>query len=245
MPESRLIIDWGTIHFYNTLMAIGAGAALLSMASVFRNLETKTHIYPRGWGLNFGVVGTLVFATGIHTTLTWPLSPSYAPDNIAFGEPCAVLGAICLAMGFYFWSQQEALVAHESPVVEVAKDFGAFRYVLYGAGLGLIGIGLGGIVYGLFTAPPEEPIAGDLNIWLPWSTRWMVGLLWIFTGVLALVTPRLLDELAETGAAGRYGWVRLGLALAGWSLVLIGGLVYFTHIGMVINTMPEGTGPGG
>jgi len=38
--------------------------------------------------------------------------------------------------------------------------FWHIKYLLYGLGLALIGIGIVGVTYQLFAAPPEEPITG-------------------------------------------------------------------------------------
>lgn len=237
--DAHLVIDWTVVHFYNTVMGLAAGAALASFARIAWSLVRETRIDPRGWAISLLVLGLVLFPTGLHMTLTWPLAPMGSADNIAFGEPSLVLGALCLVLGFYFWRQAAAISEAEPALVHVTRDLRHLRFVLIGIGLALLSIAAAGPVWHLYTAPPEEPIAGlEAVLGVPYMTTYVFSGLFAAIGVVAVLTPFVMDRLSVPGA--RITRVHLiGILVMGALGVLLlamSAAVYLTHIGMVLNT---------
>ncbi len=238
--EHELIIQWENLPTYNTIMSLAAGAVLLSLSKMMKNLRNNTKINPRGLALNLGVLGLILFTTGLHMTLTWPLAPDFPFDNIVFGEPSLALGSISLAMSFYFWSQHNPLEADDQPLVTISQTMRHFKYILYGIGLALIAIGFAGVTFQLFAAPPQEPITGLLADY-PMVEAVFISLLWALTGVAALLMPSVLDDFSQSRLKETTK-VKATLTLmkgTGWVFLLFGAINYFTHIGLVVNTMPK------
>ncbi len=243
--EEHLIIDWEKIHLYNSLMAVTAGAALLSIWWLFSRLTSEKKMSPKGVALNFGVLGLILFITGVHTTLTWPLSPTYPFDNSIFGEPCFVFGALLLAMAFYFWKEKDIMLKHSekednSLLNFIANDFNEFRFIIMGVGLAVVMMGAAGIQYKIFLAPPEEPIVGAISKSLPYYTSYLVGLLWISVGVAALGITSFFKSVVEHKKRN-YKWLKILMLVVGINFMSIGVITYFTHVGMIINTMDPAT----
>lgn len=237
--DAHLVIDWTLVRFYNTVMGLAAGAAIASLGRIAWALVRITRIDPRGWAINLLVLGFILFPTGLHMTLTWPLAPMGSADNIAFGEPTLVLGALCIGLGFYFWRQAAEITGAQSPLVHVATDLRHLRFLLIGVGLALIAIAAAGPTWHLYTAPPEEPIAGlEAVLGVPYLTTYAISGLWAAIGVIAVFTPFTIDRIArEDGQITRLDLIGIGaLTLLGIALMLMSAAVYFTHIGMVLNT---------
>ncbi|MFV0426424.1 MAG: DUF981 family protein [Beutenbergiaceae bacterium] len=97
-----LVIDWSRIKFYNTVMSLAAGSILAILGSTMLVLLRRERVHPRGWAIGLGISGAIAYSAGLHLTLTWPLAPQYAADNISFGEPTLVVGAIGLGLAFLF-----------------------------------------------------------------------------------------------------------------------------------------------
>ncbi len=243
--KEHLIVDWEKIHLYNSLMAVASGAALLSIWWVFSRLSSQEKIKPKGVALNFGVLGMILFLTGLHTTLTWPLSPTYPFDNSIFGESCFVFGALLLAMSFYFWKEKYSILEYEETenntlLQFIASDFNEMRFIIMGIGLALIMMGMAGIQYKIFLAPPEEPIVGAISQNLPYYTSYLVGFLWISVGVAALGTTAFFKSISEQKKKS-YKWLKILFLVIGINFMAIGVITYFTHVGMIINTMDPST----
>jgi putative membrane protein len=89
---------------YLTVMLLNMVAGLVLLAGfVVWGLDAPRQ---KHWAGGFGIVGFVALATGLHMTLTWPLSGRAQWANIAFGEPTVLLGAtflgaaVCLAAGW-------------------------------------------------------------------------------------------------------------------------------------------------
>lgn len=237
LQTDGLIIDWTSMPTYNTIMAVATGAALCSMAVIGKQLHKREHIQPEGWALNLGVLGILLFLTGLHMTLTWPLAAYFPFDNIVFGEPTLALGAIVLALSFYFWRRSETIISSDAPLQAVAKVLQHFKFILYGLGLALIATGIAGVRYKLFAAPPEEPIAGEFAAY-PIIEAIFISSLWAFTGVACLLLPGIMKRLSSgipvAGIEKLWGRLLYGLGIV---FLIFGAMNYFTHIGLIVNTM--------
>jgi putative membrane protein len=86
---------------YITLMLINMVSGLTILAHyVYTGLEQPNQ---KRWIPGFGITGAIAFVTGLHMTLTWPVTGSF---NIAFGETSVLFGslfigtAIALAQGW-------------------------------------------------------------------------------------------------------------------------------------------------
>jgi putative membrane protein len=74
---------------YITLMLINMVSGLVLLAHyVYTGLE---HSNPKRWIPGFGITGAIALVTGLHMTLTWPVSGSF---NIAFGETSVLFGGL-------------------------------------------------------------------------------------------------------------------------------------------------------
>lgn len=236
--EQGLIIDWMNMPTYNTIMCLAVGAALCSLAVMGKDMIQKKPIQPKGWSLNLGVLGLLLFLTGLHMTLTWPLAKYFPFDNIVFGEPSLALGALLLAFSFYFWKASKMLEISEHPLVPIGKIGYQFKFFFYGMGLALIAIGIAGVKYQLFAAPPEEPISGQFADY-PLVEAIFISSLWAMTGVASLLMPSVFKGFSE-GKRTVTGKLTLSYILIyglGIVFLLFGAFNYFTHIGLIVNTM--------
>ncbi|MBC9914457.1 DUF981 family protein [Chitinophaga varians] len=220
---------------YNTVMAVAAGAALLSIARLCKRLYENQEIRPLGICINFGMLGTILFCTGLHMTLTWPMAKYFPFDNIIFGEPSLTLGVLLLGLSFYFRQYQ-----HQGgfSLSDISKDLYEWRFLLYGIGLALIAIGFAGVTFQLFAAPKEEPISGNFADY-PMLEATFISLLYALTGLSALLTPPALRQWIHAPATltGVHKATYVFLMLTGTAWLLFGALNFFTHIGLIVHTM--------
>lgn len=235
-----LVIEWAKMPVYNTIMAVATGAALMSLARAGKQLVDRDRIEPQGWALNLGVLGLLLFLTGLHMTLTWPLAAYFPFDNIVFGEPTLALGALLMALSFFFWKKAGIIKQSDHPIKLVSEHLKYFKYFLYGIGLGLIGIGIAGVTYQLFAAPPKEPITGLLADY-PMVEAVFISLLWALTGVACILFSVVMEHFSKDGSE-MTNTVKITYGLTyflGLTFLLFGAFNYFTHIGLIVNTMPK------
>src|SRR5699024_12531544 len=99
-------------------------------------------------------------------------------------------------------------------------------------GLGLLGSAVGGVRYQLFAAPPQEPISGTFADYPRVEAIFISGLL-ALVGVGAALFPLALRDGAVV-VRKIIGWF---WGIAGVALLLFGALNFFTHIGLIVNTM--------
>lgn len=232
----KLIIDWQQMPTYNTVMAVATGAALLSLAAIGKSLLYNTKVNPKGWAMNLFTLALILVTTGLHMTVTWPLAKYFPFDNIIFGEPSLVLGAMLLPIAYYFWKNEKRLIDHLNRMQLVAANFRHFKYLMLGIGLGMIGIAFAGVIYQLFAAPKEEPISGMFADY-PMFEAVCISLVYAGAGVAATITPLILEQFAQGNyynKLAKFGYVLF--LLVGWVWLLFGALNYFTHIGLIINT---------
>lgn len=234
LAASGLKIDWTRMPTYNTIMSVAAGAGLLLVVALGRQLLTPGRtITTDGWVLAFGALGFTLVTTGLHMTLSWPLAGQGFPfDNIIFGEPALAFGVFLLAACFYLWKRGSELADSTDRVVRTARVATPISLFVFGLGLACFGIAAAGWKYTLFAAPPEEPISGEFADWPMLEASFMSGL-YVLVGIGALLFPFALHRPRS--------WmvpvVGVVWALAGLAFLLFGGLNYFTHIGLIVNTM--------
>lgn len=233
-----LIIDWTQMPTYNTIMSLAAGAGLLMLVMMGRQLlQRNAEFSPEGWSLTAGVLGLILTTTGLHMTLTWPFATYFPFDNIIFGETSLGLGVLLLAACFYLWKRSGELNASEDPgaqLAKVAKPLGVF---IFGLGLALIAIAFAGVIFQLFAAPPEEPISGAFAEYPMVEAIFMSGL-FALVGVGALIFPWALKGFRSgSEPTGMQRLLAVVWGLSGLAFLLFGALNFFTHIGLIINTM--------
>lgn len=237
--EHPLVIDWSVIKYYNTVMSTLAGAGLALIGSVMKDLIRGTDLRPKGWAAGFLIVGLPMLATGLHMTLTWPMAPRFAPDNIIFGEPSLLLGGILVGLAWYFSARSDAILAAEHPTSFIAKDLLGMRFLLLGAGMNLIAIAIAAVWWQFFIAPIEEPIAGLTEKYnVPWLTNLPVAALFAGIGLIAILVPPVMVRQSMPGdeLSGLELYVPDILKYLGLALIALGAFVTLTHIGMVYNT---------
>ncbi len=86
-----------------TLMLICVSASFLTIAGYLLHGLHKDE-GQGSWAAAFGVLGMVLLASGFHVTWAWPLPGAF---NIAYGEPCVLLGALMIGASisiFKGWS---------------------------------------------------------------------------------------------------------------------------------------------
>ncbi|AWB94803.1 hypothetical protein DCE93_03305 [Agromyces badenianii] len=223
---------------YNTIMSVAAGAGLLTIVWFGWSLtRTAAPIRADAWSLSFAVPGVILFATGLHMTLTWPFATYFPFDNIIFGETSLGFGVLLLAAAFYLWRRRDEIADSGNAAGTVAAAFRPLSIFIIGMGLSLIAIAFAGVIFQLFAAPPEEPISGSLSNY-PWIETLFMSALFAGVGLGAVLFPftlRSVEDRRPTTLLQRV--VALVWALTGLAFLLFGALNFFTHIGLIINTM--------
>ncbi|MDT0632333.1 DUF981 family protein [Rubrivirga litoralis] len=227
-----LTIDWTQMPTYNTIMAVATGPGLILVVRAGRLLRsTLPERALEGYAMAFAVLGTILTATGLHMTLTWPLARYFPFDNIVFGEPSLAFGVLLLWVAFYAWTRGPRLLAEADPGAAFTEVLRPVSVFVFGMGLGLFGIAAAGVGYQLFAAPPEEPIAGWFAAY-PWIEATFISGLYALVGLGAVLLPWSFRE-------GVRRVVGTAWTVAGVVFLLFGALNFFTHIGLIVNTMPH------
>lgn len=235
--DTDLVIDWTRMPTYNTIMSLAAGAGLIMIVMLGRALHRDQEFHAEGWALAAGVPGAVLTLTGAHMTLTWPFAAYFPFDNIIFGEPSLAFGILLLAAALFLWKRGRTLTEAEDRAASaavMAKPLGVF---ILGLGLALLGIAAAGIAFQLFAAPAEEPISGAFAQW-PWVEAIFMSGLFALVGTGAVLFPFALRSFATSRALTAVARA-MGVtwALAGIAFLLFGALNFYTHIGLIVNTM--------
>lgn len=241
-----LKIDWSTMPTYNTIMSVAAGAALIALVILGRDLVRARAadgpgpepLQTDGWAVALGVLGLVLFPTGLTMTLTWPLAKGGFPfDNVIFGETSLGLSVLLLGAAFYLWKRGAVLSESADPLAEAARVARPISWFVGGLGLSLFGIAAAGITYQLFAAPPQEPISGLFAQW-PWVEATFMSGLFGLAGLGAVLFPLAVNRLCSGHPdAAILKWIGTAWFLAGLAFLLFGALNFFTHIGLIVNTM--------
>lgn len=242
-----MVIDWSVTAVYNTIMAVSTGIGLLLILQFGSHLVKGKVGQLEGWAIGFGIPGIILTITGAHMTLTWPLSKIGFPfDDIIFGESSLAFGILLMATSVLLWRKsnlylKQGINMNDSKIVsntlkkELPYLLKPLSYFAAAMGLALISIAFAGVGFQLFAAPPEEPISGAFADYPMVEATFMSGLFAII-GIGAILLPFALNKGVNSNFAKviKYLW-----AIAGVIFVLFGAMNYFTHIGLIINTMPK------
>ncbi|MGN5650785.1 DUF981 family protein [Bacillus sp. Brlt_9] len=242
-----MVIDWSVTAVYNTIMSVATGIGLLLMLQFVSHLHKNKVGQLEGWSIGFGIPGIILTLTGAHMVLTWPLSKIGFPfDDIIFGEPSLAFGIMLMAASILLWRKSNLYLGQSidmndtKTVSETLKKelpylVKPLSYFASAMGLALISIAFAGIKFQLFAAPPEEPISGAFADYPMLEATFISGL-YAITGIGAVLLPFALNKNANPNFAKaiKYLW-----ALAGVTFVIFGAMNYFTHIGLIVNTMAK------
>lgn len=215
---------------YNTLQGFGAAAALLLLPVFVRDLRARqAALSLAGWGWTFAALGLVLFTTGLHMSLTWPLQNvpdelvqhCCAADNIVFGEPSVLFGALLLVAGIGLVRLDRGTPVEADEVRRFARPL-AFAAAL--AGLTLVPIAMAGIVYGMWTAPEAEPVAGAFKDTILETAY--VATCYLLTAVAAVLAP----FVPSRPRAARVAAAASVLAGLGWLAITLSS--YFGHVAL-------------
>lgn len=252
--QSPGMIDWAAMPTYNTIMSVAVGAGLLAVVWFFIDLRRASRgdtvdesakrrnlLSTDGWSITFGVLGLLLSATGLHMTLTWPLaSGGFAFDNVIFGETSLAFGVLMLGAAWYLWKRGKDLTAAPEPLKMAARTARPLSIFIAALGLALFAIAIAGVTYQLFAAPPQEPISGAFAAY-PMIEATFMSVLFALVGVGAVVFPFAVNSVLRAPSIAKAGGavktVGIVWTITGIVFVLFGAMNYFTHIGLIVNTM--------
>lgn len=239
------MIDWSVTAVYNTIMSISTGIGLLLILQFVSHLVKGKVGQLEGWAIGFAIPGFILTITGTHMILTWPLSKVGFPfDDIIFGEPSLAFGLLLLATAILLWRKsnlylKQGIDMNDKKIVsstlskELPYLIKPLSYFGAAMGLALISIAIAGVKYQLFAAPPQEPISGAFADY-PLVEAIFISGLFAITGIGAILLPFALNK----GVNSSYATIIKNLwRIAGIIFVLFGAMNYFTHIGLIVNTM--------
>lgn len=240
-----MVIDWSVTQVYNTIMSVSTGIILLLVVMFIRNLQRSKIAHLDGWAIGFAIPGFILTITGMHMTLTWPLSQIGFPfDDIIFGEPTFAFGVIALGASTLLWRKSNQYIRNEIDIHDTRAISGKLKeelphvlkpasYFAAAMGYALISIAIAGVTYQLFAAPPEEPISGAFADY-PLIEAIFISGLYAITGIGAAMLPFILREKPNRNSVKI---VTTLFFIAGSIFVAFGVMNYFTHIGLIVNTM--------
>lgn len=240
-----MVIDWSVTALYNTIMSIATGVSLLLIVRFFSHLAKEKVGQLEGWALGFAIPGFILTLTGAHMSLTAPLSKVGFPfDDIIFGESSLGFGVLLIAISILLWRKsnvytKQGLNLNDHKIVsntlkkELPYLLKPLSYFGAAMGLGLISMAFAGVTFQLFAAPPQEPISGAFADY-PMIEATFISLLFAITGIGAILFSFIQKENPNQSLVKivRYFWT-----IAGIIFVLFGAMNYFTHIGLIVNTM--------
>ncbi|WP_066393052.1 DUF981 family protein [Neobacillus mesonae] len=240
-----MVINWGATAVYNTIMSVSVGVALLSIVNFFSHLNSNKIGHIEGWAIGFGIPGFILTITGLHMTLTWPLSKmGFAFDDIIFGESSLAFGVLLLAITVLLWRKanlylkqgidmNDTTVVSEKLKKELPSLLKPLSFFAAAMGFALIAMGCAGVTFRLFAAPPQEPISGLFAAY-PMIEATFMSILLALTGVGAILFAVNQKEKPNLGLVkfNRSAWVITGII---WTA--FGIMNYFTHIGLIVHTM--------
>lgn len=234
---------------YNTIMALAAGAGLIGVALLGRQLKQRHAIAAEGWSLLFGILGFILTILGFVMSITWPFRlPGTFDANILMGEPSIAFGLLLLAGSFYLWQRRLVFAAMGSRSATEAKEAAAqvnrtlkpVSIFVFAVGLMLAACAAAWIRYQLGGAPSIEPLSGYLATVVfksaPAVESIFLGVLWGLVSLGSLLFPLTLRRnMSVVSTIVFLAWI-----IAGIAFLVFGALNFYTHIGLITN-MTSGT----
>lgn len=234
---------------YNTIMTIAAGAGLIGVALLGRQLKKMQAIAAEGWAILFGSLGLILTVLGFVMSTTWPFRlPGTVDANILMGEPSLAFGVLLLGAAIYLWSHRTVFAAigsrtqeasHEA-LATVRRTLKPVSIFVFAAGLMLVACAAAWIRYQLGGAPSIEPLSGYLATVIfshaPAVESVFLGTLWGLIALGALLFPLTLGKNSKVSPM----IVFVVWLVAGVVLLAFGALNFYTHVGLVTN-MTTGT----
>ena len=238
MKPDHIIIDWTQLPTYNTIMALLVGVSLISLAKIGRELANKKEPNPKGWSLNFGILGIILFLTGLHMTLTWPLAHGFPFDNIIFGETTLAFGTLDLGLAVYFWRNSNEVLNTKEPLPIISSHLKALNILFYALALMLAALFFAGVEFQFFAAPKEEPISGYFAD-MPSLEAWGLSSVFLGIGICSALTANFFNQASKLNYTISLldKLCYAGFMITGWFMLLFGAMNYYTHIGLILNTM--------
>ena len=209
---SGLQIDWTQMPTYNTIKALSARAALLTLVWFGRSLLRKRVVHVEGWSLALAVPGVILTLTGLHTTLTRPFAKHFPFENIIFGETSLAFGVLLLAGALYLWRRSAVIEVSGDPLMRLSETFRPLSIFILGIGLALGAIAIASLVFKFFAVLPEEPISGVFANYQWVEAIFVYGLFGII-GVGAALFPFALPKKSQSSKG-----TLLGLPREVWSV---------------------------
>lgn len=234
---------------YNTIMTIAAGAGLLGVALLGRQLKKRQAIAAEGWSLLFGILGFILSILGIIMSVTWPFRLAGTFDaNILMGEPSIAFGLLLLAGSFYLWQRRAVFAAIGSRSKEASNEaldtvnrtMKPVSIFVFATGLMLAACAVAWIRYQLGGAPNIEPLSGYLATVVfknaPAVESIFLGTLWGLVALGSLLFPLTLGKKSKVSSTIVFiVWIVAGIAF-----LAFGALNFYTHVGLITN-MTSGT----
>lgn len=240
-----MTIDWASTQMYNTIMSIAAGVGMLLLVRLIWLLSHRKSVSLEGWAIGFAIPGFILTITGAVMAFTWPLSKVGFPfDDVIFAEPSLAFGVLMLAGTIILWRlsnySRQVSASTENNKQKISESFlnhitdmvRPLSYFAGAMGLALVAIAAAGIRFQLFAAPPEEPISGQFADY-PWIEAIFMSMLFLLTGIAAILFPISL----VIRKAGITKLMSILWTITGVVFLVFGALNYFTHIGLIVNTM--------
>lgn len=234
---------WMQTQVYNTIMAVCVGISLILLVSFFNKLQNETLEKIESYILAFIVPGIILCITGIHMTLTWPISKLGLPyDDIIFGEPSFAFGVLLVVFSLFLIhryklglkkdnvNKKEFFLSLKQDLPIILQPLSLFIAAM---GLACIAIAIAGITYKLFAAPASEPISGMFANY-PLVEATFVSSLYALVGIGAVTFYFAIKQNASKifFEITKKCWLISGVIFA-----LFGIMNYFTHIGLIVNTL--------
>lgn len=220
----------------NTIICIAVGAALIGFALFLRQVWKKNIKSSEGWAGFFGVVGLIMAVMGFATSIMWPYGTGgFEYANIAFGEPAAVFGVLCLFAAVYLWRNRQLFAGDSTAEVkkmrtEVTEALRPVAIFVFITGLMMAALAMSWIRFQNGAAPEVEPISGLFHAMPLVEALFLFGL-WGITAIGCLVFPwALSSKRGKLRQVVVSTWIIAGVVFAGF-----GAMNFYTHIGMYTN----------
>ena len=226
---------------FDTLMGVCAGLALLLVPRYWAAvrgerlaLQILTDTGERsGWAATFGILGALLTSLGLVMTVTHPLAPAKHYIDTIFGEPSLMLGVILLAAAWH-------LARHADQPLDDARlraVLTPISWIIFWLGVVLLWCTLAILRFDVISsAPAAEPITGLLHRWPVVENTFFALILYGPAAIGCLIFPAAVNpKHRKTWLTLYWCWTVSGFAFAAFS-----AMNFYTHTGMLTNTIDPG-----